>query len=54
MAIGASQRRDIGEKYASFIPEISTYAVDGAKIMINNGWLEKPPQSPDRENLIKD
>ncbi|WP_099364878.1 DUF3231 family protein [Fredinandcohnia onubensis] len=53
MAVAASPRRDVGLKYASLIPEISLYAEDGANIMIKHGWLEEPPQTDDREQLIK-
>lgn len=53
MAMAASPRRDVGLKYASLIPEISLYAEDGANIMIKHGWLEEPPQTDDREKLIK-
>lgn len=53
MAMAASPRRDVGLKYASLIPEISLYAEDGANIMIKHGWLEEPPQTDDREQLIK-
>jgi hypothetical protein len=51
-AIGASVRRDIGILYAKLIAEIGTYAEDGAKYMIKEKWLEKPPQTHDREQLI--
>ncbi|MEH7390053.1 DUF3231 family protein [Bacillus sp. JJ1503] len=40
MALAASQRKDLGFKYASLIPEISLYAEDGANIMIKHGWME--------------
>jgi hypothetical protein len=53
MALAASSRRDLGAKYASFIPEITMYAEEGAKIMIKHGWMEEPPQADDREQLIK-
>ncbi|MEH7081676.1 DUF3231 family protein [Neobacillus drentensis] len=53
MAVAASPRRDIGLKYAALIPEITLYAEAGAKIMIKNGWMEEPPQSDDRDVLIK-
>ncbi|HLO12806.1 MAG TPA: DUF3231 family protein [Pseudoneobacillus sp.] len=52
-SISGSPRRDLGLKYASLIPEISLYAEDGANIMIKHGWLEEPPQTDDREGLIK-
>lgn len=53
MALAASPRRDIGVKYASLIPEISLYAEDGANIMINEGWMEEPPQNINRDHLAK-
>lgn len=31
--------------------KVGNFADDGAKIMIDNGWLEKPPHSLDREDL---
>lgn len=54
MALAASQRRDIGLRYGSLIPEVSLYAEDGANIMIKHGWMEEPPQADDREALIKE
>jgi hypothetical protein len=52
-AISVSQRRDVAEKYASLIPEISLYAEDGANIMIKHGWMEEPPQTDNRDTLAK-
>lgn len=52
-SMSGSPRRDLGVKYASLIPEIALFAEDGANIMIKHGWLEEPPQSDDREHLIK-
>ncbi|MGG1576119.1 DUF3231 family protein, partial [Fictibacillus sp. NRS-1165] len=52
-SMAASPRRDIGLKYSRILVEVSLYAEDGANLMIDNGWLEEPPQSPDREHLIK-
>jgi hypothetical protein len=53
IAIGASIRKDLATRYAKMMAEVGGYAEDGAKIMIDNGWLEKPPQSLDREELRK-
>ncbi|GAB3800598.1 DUF3231 family protein [Virgibacillus kimchii] len=53
MGLAASQRRDIGLRYASLIPEVAFYAEDGANIMIKHGWLEEAPQADDRDALIK-
>lgn len=53
VSLGASPRRDLAATYTRLIAEIGEYAEDGANIMISNGWLEKPPSSPDRKNLAK-
>ncbi|WLD94682.1 DUF3231 family protein [Alkalihalobacillus sp. AL-G] len=52
-AISVSPRKDIGIKYSRLLMEISLYAEDGANIMIDHGWLEKPPHAPDRNQLVK-
>jgi hypothetical protein len=52
-AMAASPRRDIGARYASLVPEVTLYAEDCANLMIKNGWMEEPPQSDDRDGLIK-
>lgn len=52
-AIGGSVRKDIGINYARLIAELASYAEEGAKLMIKERWLEKPPQTHDREKLIK-
>ncbi len=54
MAIAASQRRDIGLKYMSMIPEVVLYAEDGANIMIKHGWMEEPPQAVNRAKILAD
>lgn len=52
-AMGASMRRDLGTHYARLMLEIMQYAEDGANIMIDNGWMEKPPQTIDRKKLTR-
>lgn len=52
-SMSGSPRRDLAVQYASLIPEIAMYAEDGANIMIKHGWLEEPPQTDDRQHLIK-
>ena len=49
-----SGRRDIGALYAKFLMDISLYVEDGAEIMIDHGWMEKPPEAIDRDELVKD
>jgi hypothetical protein len=39
-----SLRNDLPAKMARFMKDIFEYAHQGAKIMINNGWMEEPPQ----------
>lgn len=53
VSMAASSRKDIGLKYARLSMEISFYAEDGANLMIKNGWLEEPPQAPDRDQLVR-
>lgn len=52
-SLSMSFRHDIATRYLRMIAEAGTFAEDGASIMINNGWFERPPQSIDRENLSK-
>jgi hypothetical protein len=53
VAAVASPRRDIASDYARLSLEIGNYAADGDKMMIEHGWLEEPPQAPDRKELRK-
>jgi hypothetical protein len=50
-AIGASLRKDLGGHYTRLVAEILDYANDGVKLMIENRWMEQPPQNVDREAL---
>ncbi|MEH7417456.1 DUF3231 family protein [Neobacillus drentensis] len=52
ISMAASPRKDLSFRYASLIPEIALYAEDGANIMIKNGWLEEPPQTDDKDQLM--
>ncbi|WRU97598.1 DUF3231 family protein [Priestia filamentosa] len=49
-----SLRKDISMKTILIAKDIYFYADDGVKIMIENGWLEEPPQMEDRTKLMKD
>ena len=46
-----SGRRDLGGMYAKFLADIGLYVQDGAKIMIDQGWMEQPPKAIDRDDL---
>jgi hypothetical protein len=51
-SLGASMRMDLATHYTRLIAEIGKYAEDGTNLMIAKGWMEKPPQTVDREDLI--
>jgi hypothetical protein len=53
-ALGAafSLRSDLPLKLAYLTKDIFTYAQDGGKLMVKNGWMEEPPQAEDRYQLI--
>ncbi|WP_223701780.1 DUF3231 family protein [Sutcliffiella deserti] len=48
-----SLRNDIPAKMTIFMKDIFEYAHKGAKIMIQNGWMEEPPQMEERKKIIK-
>ncbi|KKI90080.1 hypothetical protein WQ54_23480 [Bacillus sp. SA1-12] len=52
-AAGTCHRLDLSATYTRLSAEIALYAEDGANILIKHGWLEEPPQSDDRQALIK-
>ncbi|MFC3039808.1 DUF3231 family protein [Virgibacillus xinjiangensis] len=49
-AIAQSQRSDLAIDYSRLMAEILKYGEDGLNIMINNGWLEKPPMAAERKS----
>jgi Protein of unknown function (DUF3231) len=50
-AISLNGRPDIGSIFAKFIIDIGLYVEDGASIMIDRGWMERPPEAADRDEL---
>ncbi len=46
-------RKDIGALYAKLQLDVSLYVEDGANIMIEQGWMEQPPEAIDREQLLQ-
>ncbi|MGP4108934.1 DUF3231 family protein [Virgibacillus sp. L01] len=52
-SLGASARSDLAANYMKFVSHLSKFALEGTKLMIGNGWLERPPQTLDRNNLMK-
>jgi hypothetical protein len=53
-SLGLSPRRDLGAHYVRLSAEIALFSEDGANIMIDNGWLEQPPQATDRDKLVNE
>jgi hypothetical protein len=53
MALADVMRSDVQSTCKKFIDEILKYSKDGADIMIDNGWLEQPPQAIKHEDLVK-
>ncbi|MCG1020268.1 DUF3231 family protein [Sutcliffiella horikoshii] len=52
-AASASQRTDIAIKYEKLSSESALLAKNGADIMVNHRWMEKPPATADRNELSK-
>ena len=52
-SLGTSPRHDLGVAFTRLTADIAAFADDGAKIMIENGWLELPPSAVDRNELAK-
>jgi hypothetical protein len=50
-AMSLNGRRDIGLMYGRFLMDIGLYVEDGAQILINQGWMEQPPEAIDRDSL---
>ncbi|KAA0547006.1 DUF3231 family protein [Bacillus sp. BGMRC 2118] len=51
VSLGASLRKDVNAMYAKLITDLELHLYEGAKIMIKNGWMEKPPQAMNRDEL---
>ncbi|MEH7586739.1 DUF3231 family protein, partial [Priestia megaterium] len=48
-----SLRSDLPLKMLQLAKDIYSLAKEGGKVMIQNGWLEEPPQIEDRNQLTK-
>jgi hypothetical protein len=53
LGVSSSMRHDLAYTYIKLSTEVGLFAEEAAKLLIENGWLEEPPQSPNREELIK-
>lgn len=53
ISMSSSPRHDLGVHYERLILELIHYSDDGANIMINHGWMEQPPEAPNRKEEAK-
>lgn len=51
-SLSLTLRHDLALRYWAILNKIGTYAEDGASIMINHGWFERPPQCINRRDLF--
>jgi hypothetical protein len=51
LAIAASLRKDLTVNYEACILRVGKFAQEGARLLIEHGWFEKPPQTLDRESI---
>jgi hypothetical protein len=52
-SVGLCTRHDLGADFSRLMAEILHFAEDGINLMIENRWLEQPPQAIDRDLLAK-
>lgn len=52
-SISMDARKDLVTDYSRLTVEIMKYSAEGAKLMIDNGWMEEPPQAKNRDKLAK-
>ena len=52
--LAVSVRHDIGTLYIRSLMNIGMFVEDGAELMIDQGWLEQPPEAVDRDTLASE
>jgi hypothetical protein len=52
MAMAGTMRSDLEAKYVKYAAEAMKYGKKGVNILIDNRWLEQPPQAVNHENLV--
>ncbi|WP_232284413.1 DUF3231 family protein [Bacillus timonensis] len=51
--LSVSLRKDLAAQYSLFIVEVMKYGNEGQKLLIERGWMERPPQPIDRNEFYK-
>jgi hypothetical protein len=52
-SLAVCMRKDLLAHYVRLSAELLNYAKDGIDLMINHGWLEKPPTADDRDKIAQ-
>jgi len=52
-SLAVNGRHDIGVMYTKSLMNIMMFVTNGAKIMMENGWMEEPPHAVNRDDLAK-
>lgn len=52
-ALSLSMRTDLAVHYQKYMLEILLYASKGFNLMVDHGWMQQPPQAPNRKDLQK-
>jgi Protein of unknown function (DUF3231) len=50
-SLAVNGRHDIGLLYSRSLMSIARFVTDASDIMMENGWMEKPPEAAERQNL---
>lgn len=50
-SMAVNGRHDIGFMYTRALMSVELFIEEGAKMMIENGWMEKPPEAVNRDDL---
>jgi hypothetical protein len=53
-SVAVNGRHDVGMLYTKSFMKIGAFVEEAAKIFIEKGWMEQPPQAPEREKLASD
>lgn len=50
-SVAVNGRHDLALLYGKSMTNISRFVYDAAAIMMENGWMETPPEAVDRDHL---
>jgi hypothetical protein len=50
-SLAVNGRHDIGVLYSRSLMNITQFVTEASSVMMENGWMEKPPEAAERQNL---